>query len=238
MKSKDLSIVVSAFNEEKNVPGLLKKLTSVLDTHRINGEIVFLNNHSTDRTGHIADSFSKKDRRVRVIHRYGRDSSDLGSSLKEGFRNARGKYVVIMDADLSHSPQDMVKLYRHRKDADIIVGSRFVRGGTGDMAFSRALISKAYNLLVGLLMAAGVKDITTGFKLYKKEVIENLNPASNGFGLHVELLLKAVHKGYKTKEIPIHYRARKKGKSKLFYRRQFKTYAQPVVEMLRMKLRL
>lgn len=238
MKEKDLSILVSAFNEEKNVTRLLQRLTSVLDTQRITGEIVFLNNHSSDRTGELADIFSKKDKRVRVIHRYNRESKDLGSSLREGFLNCSGNYIIIMDADLSHNPEDIANLFNHKKEADIIIGSRFTEGGRRDMVFSRVVISRVYNSLVRLIMNIGVMDITTGFKLYRKEVIENLNLTNNGFGLHVEILLKAIHKGYTIKEIPIFYKAREKGESKLSYRKQFKTYAKPVFDMMKMRLGL
>ena len=235
---KALSIVVSALNEEKNVKTLFQKLTSILDKHKIDGEIVFLNNHSTDKTGPLADAFAKKDKRIKVIQRYGRKNKDLGSSLREGFANCSGKYIIIMDADLSHNPEDIKGLFECRKDADIIIGSRFVKGGKSDMPLSRILISKGYNFLVSSVLGMKVKDITTGFKLYKRDVIKNLNLVNNGFGLHVEIILKALHKGYTAKEIPIYYRARKQGESKLSYSRQFKRYAEPAFEMLKIKMKL
>jgi len=238
MVKKELSIVVSALNEEENVRNLLQRLTHVLIKYKIEGEIIFLNNHSIDRTGELADAFSKKDKRVKVIHRYNRENKGLGSSLLEGLKNCSGKYIVIMDADLSHDPEEIDNLLYHKHDADIIIGSRFTVGGKSDMPFTRTIISRLYNTLVGLLLRVGVKDITTGFKLYKKEVIDSLNLVNNDFGLHVEILLKAKHNGFTTKEIPIYYRTRSKGTSKLSYRRQFKRYAEPVLEMIKVKFRL
>ncbi|MBI3190738.1 glycosyltransferase [archaeon] len=202
----------------------------------IKWEIVFLNNHSSDRTGELAKQNARRDKRVRVIQRYNRENKDLGSSLREGFKNCNGKYIIIMDADLSHDPEDIKDIFVHRHDADIIIGSRFTKGGKSDMPLTRVFISKTYNFLVNLILGVRVGDITTGFKLYKKDVLDSLKLVNNGFGLHVEILLKAVHKGYTTKEIPIHYRTRTEEKSKLSYAKQFKRYAEPVIEMIKIKL--
>src|SRR3989338_4802145 len=193
MAEKELSMVISAFNEEKNVENLFKKLINALNKLGINWEIVFINNHSTDMTGELAEHISRRDKRIHFIHRH---------------------------------------------DADIIIGSRFTKGGKSDMPVTRVIISKTYNFLVNLILDAKVNDITTGFKLYKRNVIDSLKLVNNGFGIHVEILLKAVHKGYTTKEIPIYYRTRTEGKSKLSYARQFKRYAEPVLEMIKIKLGL
>ena len=233
----ELSIVVSALNEEKNVTNLLQRLVAVLDNQKIKGEIIFLNNHSTDKTGEIADTFARKDKRVRVIHRHNRPSKDLGSSLREGFAAAKGCYLIIMDADLSHDPADLARLFSHRKDADIIIGSRFERGGSGDMQFSRVLISRFYNITARLVAGRSVKDFTTGFKLYRKEVLDSLKLTNDGFGLHMEILLKSIRKGFTTKEIPIHYHSREDGESKLSYRKQFKTYALPLLQILKQRIK-
>lgn len=234
----ELSIVVSAFNEEENVKRLFQMLSSVLDKYHINGEIIFLNNHSTDKTGELAASIAKKDKRIKVIQRYNRENKDLGSSLREGFLNCKGDYIIIMDADLSHDPEAIVDLLSHKHEADIIIGSRYVHEGRGDMTTSRLIISKAYNILTRLLLGIHVHDITTGFKLYRREVIGSLQLTNNGFGLHVEILLKALHKGYTAKEVPIHYKARDRGESKLNYKKQFRTYATPVYEMAKAKIGL
>ncbi|MBS3056353.1 MAG: glycosyltransferase [Candidatus Aenigmarchaeota archaeon] len=238
MAEKELSMVISAFNEEKNVENLFKKLINALNKLGINWEIVFINNHSTDMTGELAEHISRRDKRIHLIQRYNRENKDLGSSLREGFKNCTGKYIIIMDADLSHDPEEIKDIFIHRHDADIIIGSRFTKGGKSDMPVTRVIISKTYNFLVNLILDAKVNDITTGFKLYKRNVIDSLKLVNNGFGIHVEILLKAVHKGYTTKEIPIYYRTRTEGKSKLSYARQFKRYAEPVLEMIKIKLGL
>ena len=234
MPNPQLSVVISALNEEKSVSSVLSRVLGVFDRHKIDGEIIFMDNHSTDKTGELADLISKKDKRVVVIHRRKRPNKDLGSSLREGFQNAHGKYVIIMDCDLSHSPDEIPNLLKHKNEADIVIGSRYVKGGKADMNIKRSLISRSFNLLARLLLGINAKDITTGFKLYNKKVLDNLHLENTGFGLHVEVFLKAMNNGYTAKEIPIHYRRADK-KSTLNYRKQFKSYAYPVLHAFKDK---
>ena len=203
-------------------------------SYKIEGEIVFMNNHSTDNTGKLADLAAKKDKanRIRVIHRVNRPSKDLGSSLREGISNARGNFILIMDCDLSHDPAEIKELFDKRNEADVIVGSRFA-GGSADMNLKRTILTRTYNMMISTLLNMHVKDITTGFKLYKRGVLQSLNLTNDGFGLHVEILIKAALKGYKIKEVPIHYK--KSLKSTLNYRKQFKSYMKPFVLGLKEK---
>lgn len=234
MNRPEISIVISALNEEKTVQNVLSKVLKVFDRHKLNGEIIFMDNHSTDNTGELADKAAAKDKRIIVIHRRNRIDKDLGSSLREGFANSHGKYVLIMDCDLSHSPDEIPNLLRHKKKADIIVGSRYTKGGKADMNLKRSIISKTFNLLTRILLNIDIKDITTGFKLYNKKVLDKLKLESTGFGLHVEILLKALNKGYTAIEIPIYYQRADK-KSTLNYRKQFLSYAKPVLAALKEK---
>lgn len=230
----DLSVVISALNEEKTVQNVLSKVLGIFDKYKINGEVVFMDNHSTDNTGYLADNVAKKDKRARVIHRINMPNKDLGSSLREGFSNARGKYVLVMDCDMSHSPDEIPNLLNHKNEADIIIGSRYTEGGKAEMSLKRAIISKTFNFLTKTLLKTNVKDITTGFKLYNKKVLDNLQLESTGFGLHVEVFLKAINKGYTAKEIPINYQRADK-KSTLNYRKQFLSYTKPVILALKEK---
>ena len=228
MKNPELSVVISALNEEKKDKNVLTKVIGVLDNYKLNGEIVFMDNHSTDNTGKLADAISKKDKRVKVIHRINRPNKDLGSSLIEGFANAKGKYVLIMDCDMSHSPDEIPNILKHKNEADIIVGSRYTKGGKADMNLKRSIISRAFNLITRILLNTNVTDITTGFKLYNKKVLDALKLESTGFGLHVEILVKAINKGFTAIEIPIYYRRADK-QSTLNYRKQFLSYTKPVL---------
>ena len=234
MAQPELTVVISALNEEKTVQNVLTKVLGVFDRRKINGEIVFMDNHSTDNTGHLAERIAKKDKRVKVIHRKNRPNKDLGSSLREGFANSNGKYVLIMDCDLSHSPDEIPNLLKHKNEADIIIGSRYTKGGKADMNLKRSIISRTFNSLTRLLLNTNVKDITTGFKLYNKKVLDSLKLESTGFGLHAEILLKSLSKGFTAIEIPIYYQRADK-KSTLNYRKQFLSYTKPVLAALKEK---
>jgi len=229
----ELTIVISALNEEKAVKQVLTGVLHMFNKCKIKGDVVFLNNHSTDRTGEIADSIAKKDKRIKVIHRVNRKSKDLGSSLREGISHAKGDYILIMDCDLSHDPAEVKTLFDERKEADIVVGSRY-EGGSAEMSFSRNIISRTSNIVVNNFLGVNVKDISTGFKLYKREVLQSLKLTNDGFGLHVEILLKAANKGYKIKEIPIHYK-KSLTESTLNYRKQVPSYARAVLSGIKDK---
>jgi len=234
LEKPELSVVISALNEEKTVENVLKMILSIFDKNKIKGEIVFMDNHCTDKTGELADKIAKKDKRVRVIHRRDRPNRDLGSSLKEGFANTKGDYITIMDCDLSHNPEDIPNLFKHRKEADIIIGSRFIKGGGADFPLSRRIIGGSYNLIARTLLGINIKDITTGFKLYNSKVIKNVDFENNGFGLHVEILIKSLLSGYTIKEIPIYYKRSDK-KSTLNYKKQFWSYTKPLLLGLKEK---
>lgn len=234
IRNTELSVIISALNEQKTVDHVLNKVLAIFDRYKIRGEIIFMDNHSTDKTGQLADKAAKRDNRVKVIHRKNRPNKDLGSSLREGFTNAKGDYILIMDCDLSHSPKEIPKLLEHKHKADIIVGSRYTISGKADMGIKRTVISKTYNLLTRILLGVKIKDITTGFKLYNKKTLHNLKLDNTGFGLHVEILLKALNKGNTAYEIPIHYKRSNK-KSTLIYRKQFLSYLKPVLSAFKQK---
>ena len=225
----ELSVVISGYNEERFVGQVLRGVLSFFRQAKINGELLFLNNHSTDRTGEIAAEVAKTDPRLRVIQRYSRPSRDLGSSLREGLQNASGDYILIMDCDASHDYHEISNLYSRRHEADIIIGSRYVSGGRAELNPKRWLFSTGYNLFARIFTGVDIKDMTTGFKLYSRRVFDGMDFTNNGFGLHVEIILKAAAKGCTWKEVPITYR--KSGKSHLNYRKQFWSYMRPVMEM-------
>lgn len=229
LNNTNLSVVISALNEEKSVKKVLTKILDLFNKERIDGELIFLDNHSTDKTGEIADKIAKIDKRLKVIHRRNRKNKDLGSSLREGLTKVKKDYFLIMDCDLSHDPNEIPDLLKHKNEADIIIGSRYVKGGSASMPLKRTIISKSYNFIVRLLTGTNIRDITTGFKLYKRNILKKIELTNNGFGLHVEISLKAAKKGFSFKEVPIHYK-RSNSSSNLNYKKQFKSYTQPVID--------
>ncbi len=222
-----LSVIISALNEEAHVEAVLIRVLEIFKNYHIDGELIFLNNHSTDRTGEIAAKLAQTEPSLKVSQRYNRPSKDLGSSLKEGIQNVAGKFFLIMDCDLSHNPDDIKKLFDSREKADIIIGSRFIKGGSADLNLKRRFLSRFYNILAGVLTGLPVNDLTTGFKLYRTEKVHDIKIKNNGFGFHVELPVKAYFRGATFLEIPVHYEKSPK-KSTLHYRKQFFSYTKPV----------
>jgi len=235
MTTPQLSVVISALNEERTVAAVLARVLSVFDREKIEGEIVFVDDRGTDRTGALADEIAAKDARVRVLHRHPGAPGNLGSALREGFRNSQGEYVVVLDCDLSHDPDDIPRLLAQRGAADIVVGSRFIAGGRAEMPRRRVLLSRAYNLFAKMVLGLAIADVTTGYKLYKRKMLDALDLESQGFGLQVEIVVKAHLKGYTAMEVPIHYRRSDK-KSTLVYRRQFASYTLPLLLGLKARL--
>jgi dolichol-phosphate mannosyltransferase len=233
-KKPEISILISGLNEEKLVKPLLSEVIHVVKKNKINGEILFMDDHSTDNTGKIADQIASKNRIVRVIHRkgvHGESKGGVGNSIRDGFRNSRGDYVLYMDCD-SHNPKHIPEFFKHRRDADIIIGSRFVKGGGAEMPLTRWLATAPFNFTAKILLNLKVRDLTSGYKLYSKKMLDNLKLDSEGFGIHVEIPLKAFSRGYSAIEIPIYYKKSHK-KSTLNYRKQFFSYTIPLVNAIK-----
>lgn len=224
----ELSVAIPALNEEKTVVAVITGVLAVLDRERIDGEVLLLNANSADRTGPLAEEIARRDPRVRVLRRPDSRPGDLGASLRAGFLSARGAHVLVLDCDLSHDPAEIPKLFARRGDADIVVGSRFVAGGEAEMPWRRTVLTRTYNFFARALLGLPMRDLTTGYKLYRKSMLDDLELESAGFGIQVEIVVKAHLKGYSAVEVPIRY-ARSDKKSSLSYRRQFASYMLPVL---------
>jgi dolichol-phosphate mannosyltransferase len=229
MEQVAVSVVLPALNEEKTVGDVLHRALRVFDRESIDGEIILVDGYSTDRTAAIAEEIAAGDNRVRVIRLGSEAPGNLGISLREGFRSARGPYIIALDCDLSHDPDDIPRFYAERGAADLIIGSRFTRGGRAELSFKRRLLSRGYNLFARVLLGSGIRDLTSGYRLYDKAMLDALDLCSAGFGLQVEIASKAISRGYTVKEVPIYYRRCDK-KSNLIYRKQFASYMLPVIQ--------
>jgi dolichol-phosphate mannosyltransferase len=206
-----ISIIIPTYNEKSNIRKLTSKIDDIFKKKKIKGEIIFVDDNSPDGTGKIAESLSKK-YPVRVIHR--RKKLGLASAVIEGFSEAKGDIFGVMDADLSHptdSIPDMLNPIIKGK-ADFTIGSRYV--GDGDVVgwpLSRKIISKGATMLTRHL--TDVKDPMSGFFFIKKKVIDNVYLSAKGYKICLEIIVKGNYK--KIKEVPITFKDRHKGTSKL-----------------------
>jgi dolichol-phosphate mannosyltransferase len=218
VEKQDLVIVIPTFNEKGNVNLLVK---GIFKANR-QSKVVFVDDNSPDGTGEILDSLAfKYNGRVFVIHRKSKHRS-IGRSYVEGFLYALRKFksglFMSMDADLSHDPAAIPEFIKAIKGHDLILGSRYIPGGGTSFSLDRKIMSKGANWLAIKLLKLPVHDTTGAYRLYRREVLENIglkNIKSDGYSLFEEFIFIANSKGFRIKEVPIFFRDREHGKSKL-----------------------
>jgi len=208
-----ISIVIPTYNEKENIKKLILKIFQNLE----NPEIIVIDDNSTDGTSDVVKKLIKK-YNVRLIERS--KKIGIGSAYKRGFRVASGDIIIQMDADLSHDPLYLRQfIEKINQGYDIVIGSRYIKNGkiTGWSKY-RKLLSKVSNFLAYLLLKIPVNDVTTGFRAYKKNFLNKINLDeinSNGYSFNLEILFRSLEVEGKIVEIPIIFKNRRIGKSKL-----------------------
>ncbi len=201
----DLSIIIPTLNEAENVSVLLPQLRQVLDRLDATYEIIMVDGNSSDGTQTVA---ARNHARIVLQHRPG-----YGNALRTGFRAAQGTYVLTMDADLSHSPEFVLRMWEARDRAELLVASRYTRGGEAEMSFFRLALSHVLNAFFRIGLSIPVQDMSSGFRMYKKSVLDSIDVTGVDFGVLIQILLSIYAQGWRIEEIPFHYRARATGKS-------------------------
>jgi len=212
-----LLVILPTYNEAGNIERMVGEVLKVRDAH-----ILVVDDNSTDGTGEIADRLAEKSLEVSVLHREGK--LGLASAYIEGFHHglANGfEYIQQMDCDFSHDPGDIPRLLAEMKahEADLVIGSRYVRGGAIEgWPIARHVLSKAGNLYARFILSHGIKDWTGGFNLFRagvlKEII-NEKDFARGYAFLVEMKYHTLKSGFKVREIPIIFRERTIGESKM-----------------------
>jgi len=212
-KTNRLSIVVPAYNEEKALPTLIERLVQMLKENNIQGEIIIVNDCSTDETGKIAEELGKKYANIRVLHH--RRRREKTAALHTGFENASEDILVMIDADLQYAPEDLPKLLRKiQQGYDVVNGWRKHRNDP----LLKKIPSSIYNFVSRVSFGMNIHDFNSGFKVLRREVLEDLNLRK---GHHRFLLNIAHHKGYRVGEVEIQHFPRELGKTKFGSSRMF-----------------
>ncbi|MCK4223577.1 MAG: polyprenol monophosphomannose synthase [candidate division Zixibacteria bacterium] len=209
-------VIIPTYNERENIeriiPLVLEKDPSI--------HVLIVDDGSPDGTGQIADSMSKENDRIFVIHR--KNKSGLGTAYITGFKFAleRGyDFIFEMDCDFSHDPKYIPHFLETVQDVDLVLGSRYISGvNVINWPMSRLLLSYYANVYSRIITGLPVKDATGGFKCYRREVLEAIDldkVKSNGYSFQIEMSFRAWKKGFKIKEIPIVFEDRKEGQSKM-----------------------
>ncbi len=214
---KKIMIIIPTYNEKANIELIVKAL---IDKGK-GFYITIVDDNSPDGTGEIVDRLVKEHSPyVSVIHRAGK--LGLGTAYIEGFKYALdngAEYVIEMDADFSHDPRYLEPMLEAMEENDLVLGSRYLNGVRVDnWPFRRLLMSKFANLYVQFIAPLPIEDSTSGFKCFRREVLESIdfsNIHSEGYAFQIEMTFKAYKKGYKVGEIPITFFERKGGFSKM-----------------------
>jgi dolichol-phosphate mannosyltransferase len=210
------SIVIPAYNEEGSIRPVLRTLCAVLADAGIAYEIVVVNDHSRDRTRDAVAEVTAEFPAVRCVDNDG--PAGFGLAVRAGLDAFTGDVVAIVMADGSDPPEDVVRCYREIvKGYDCVFGSRFLPGSqVAGYPWFKLAINRLANFFIRILFAIPLNDTTNAFKVFRRETIDGLRPLlSHHFNLTVELPLKAIVRGYTFSIIPIGWRNRTEGVSKL-----------------------
>ncbi|MCP9455154.1 MAG: polyprenol monophosphomannose synthase [Nitrospira sp.] len=208
-------VVLPTYNERQNLEIVTNAIRKYLMT-----DILIVDDNSPDGTGILADELSRRHPFIHVLHRPQKDG--LGSAYLAGFQwaLARDYYLIIeMDCDLSHAPWDLPRLVYHSTSADLVIGSRYIPGGSVEgWDVRRRLISQLANCYVRLFLGSKIRDWTGGFRCFRRTLLTQLDLQgvyAKGYVFQVEMAWRALRRNARVREIPIRFRNRAHGRSKL-----------------------
>jgi dolichol-phosphate mannosyltransferase len=213
-------LILPTYNEADNLEELVRGVLPQLEGTGLPHTVLVVDDGSPDGTGEIADRLASELAPVRVLHRARKQG--LGRAYLAGFEMALGAgadLVMEMDADFSHDPADVPRLIAAAGAADLVLGSRYVPGGgVVNWGLARRLVSRGGCAYARVVLGIPVRDLTGGFKCFNRRVLEALDLSgvhANGYGFQIELTYKAVRAGYTVTEVPIVFRERRTGVSKM-----------------------
>jgi dolichol-phosphate mannosyltransferase len=210
-------VCLPTYDERENVVPIVEAILAA--TPEV--DVLVIDDNSPDGTGELADALAAREPRVHVLHRAGKEG--LGKAYLAGFAWAlsRGYGLVLeMDADFSHDPGYLPGMIaRARDDADLVLGSRYVPGGgTVNWGLGRKLVSRGGSLYARLILGVRVRDLTGGFKCFRREVLEAIELSTvecSGYSFQIELTYRALRAGFRVAELPIVFADRRVGQSKM-----------------------
>ena len=216
-------LILPTYDEAENIEGLVRAALAQLESTGVDHTILVVDDGSPDGTGRIADRLAEELAPVRVLHRDGKQG--LGRAYLAGFALALAngaELVLEMDSDFSHDPADLPRLIAAADAADLVLGSRYVPGGgVTSWGRLRRLLSRGGSAYARILLGVPVRDLTGGFKCFHRRVLEEIDLEhvhADGYGFQIELTYKAVRAGFKVAEVPILFRERSVGESKMTWR--------------------
>jgi dolichol-phosphate mannosyltransferase len=209
-------IVIPTYNERENIRSLVADVLQCVPTT----DLLVIDDNSPDGTGQLVDELARQDPRIHALHRPGK--LGLGTAYVRGFRYAieQGYDLVFeMDADFSHDPRYLPDFLREAENADLVIGSRYIRGGgTPNWSALRRFVSGGGNIFARAVLGIPVHDCTSGYRCYRTAALRTLNLdaiRAQGYAFQVEMAYNFWKSGYRTREVPIVFVDRRVGKSKM-----------------------
>jgi len=215
-----LVVCLPTYDERENLEPMVRALGEVFAAGGLEGRVLVVDDNSPDGTGELADRLAAELGFLDVLHRERKEG--LGPAYVAGFRRALdsgAELVASMDCDFSHDPADLPQLVAAAERAGVGLGSRYVRGGgTRNWSVVRRAVSRGGSLYARAILGLPVRDPTSGFKVYRREVLEAIDPArieSRGYAFQVETVYRSLRAGFAVEEVPILFADREEGGSKM-----------------------
>ncbi|MGI8749492.1 MAG: polyprenol monophosphomannose synthase [Thermoleophilaceae bacterium] len=213
-------LVLPTYNEAENLEAVVRAALPQLAASGLEHHVLVVDDNSPDGTGRVADRLSAEHPEVGVLHRAHKQG--IGPAYMAGFTHALAQGAALlmeMDSDFSHDPADLPRLIAAARDADLVLGSRYVPGGgVTDWGWGRRVVSRGGSLYARLILGIPVHDLTGGFKCFRRSVLERLDLSqvgTDGYGFQIEVTYRAVQAGFRVQEVPIVFRDRRVGASKM-----------------------
>ena len=217
----DLSVVIPTLNEERNIGALIRAIRRELDSIGLRYELLVIDGGSTDQT-----TAEVEEAETKWIHQR---SPGFGSAVREGMIQAKGDWILLMDADWSHPPSIIRDLWSARVSTataaaggsaggnqslvDLVIGSRNVGGASSDAPFYRRLLTGLLHLVYAAAFRSGVRDVSSGFRLYRRSALTPLQYQARHFNIQAEVLFKSFSDSNRVVEVPLRYEKRANGES-------------------------
>jgi dolichol-phosphate mannosyltransferase len=211
-------LCLPTYNERENLEQMIEALGGVLDTTV--DRVLVIDDSSPDGTGEIADRLASEQPWVSVLHR--ETKQGIGPAYVAGFQRALSEgaeLVLEMDCDFSHDPADVPRLIAAAADADLVLGSRYAPGGgTANWGLLRRIVSRGGCLYAQVILGLGVRDLTGGFKCFRREALESIDLdalSAHGYAFQIEATYRVKRAGLRVQEVPITFVERRAGTSKM-----------------------
>lgn len=205
-----ISVFFPAYNDEKSIPILIKKVEPMLKKYTSDYEIIIVDDKSPDNLAKVADNLAKKNKHIKVVHH--KTNKGYGGALKSGFKTASKDLIFYTDGDGQYDPSEIARLLPHINKYDMVNGYKMKRSDN----IARIIVGRLYHFFVKIMFSLPIKDVDCDFRLFNKKVIKNINLESDSGMICVEMMRKIRDKKFTIKEIPVHHYPRIEGKSQFF----------------------